>query len=216
MEFNFRVMGICLFLAYSLSLSNTQPSAHRIRIGNPRLFCGTQSLRYVVSGNLPRNVSMRVSALDQNGKLQHLSLHSACGTRLSANPNESVTIAASYKGCFVLKQQSRYIMTISIEREVSRGMYSFPQLEMLECPVFEEKPAVNLTSYTIKLSASPDPVFFPAVKDSSEISIKGSPVLPKSLDKEWLRIAIVVGVLAILIATICLLKKKCKDQAVKI
>ncbi|XP_075054310.1 zona pellucida sperm-binding protein 4-like [Mixophyes fleayi] len=129
-------VGLLMYLCHCTHLPTAKEGVWNINPANsPGLYCNTHGLQYIVSSKRHRLISVRFSAFDKKGNAHVLSNNSDCGTWIMRSLSGSVTLHASYDGCYVYKQDNKNKMTISIEREYVSGKRMPPQIKELRCPI---------------------------------------------------------------------------------
>ncbi|CAM4430930.1 zona pellucida sperm-binding protein 4-like [Caretta caretta] len=108
------------------------------------LDCGWKSLQLTLPENHPEMISL-LSALDLEG-LPHPLSNSTCGVLISQKQDGSMIVTAPYAGCFFIKKNGYFLMTIRIKGIDDTGEVSFHE-EELRCPI--HLPALDAPSTSV-------------------------------------------------------------------
>ncbi|XP_018411069.1 PREDICTED: zona pellucida sperm-binding protein 4-like [Nanorana parkeri] len=80
------------------------------------------------------DVAFVLSVIDPNGKPHYLHNNSACGTWVGQDSAGSMTVGASFDGCFIKEEAGEHVMTISLE-EILRNEKSRYRKKDIKCPI---------------------------------------------------------------------------------
>ncbi|XP_057592659.1 zona pellucida sperm-binding protein 4 isoform X2 [Hippopotamus amphibius kiboko] len=126
-----------IWLCFPLSLALS--GQHELEApGYPdTLHCGLRSFQFTIkplgqgTGAPPALV-----AWDDRGRQHRLQNDSDCGTWVSEGPGSSLTVEASYSGCYVTEWDSHYIMPVGVEGADAGGRRAVTDTKLFRCPMY--------------------------------------------------------------------------------
>ncbi|XP_075775931.1 zona pellucida sperm-binding protein 4-like [Pelodiscus sinensis] len=171
-------------LCYSLSLAWGIPSVFKdaaVLGDHSQLNCGWTNLQFTFPANRTELISL-LSALDSAG-WPHPLPNSTCGVLVHQKEDGSLTVTAPYTGCFFIKKDGYFLMTIRIEGVDATGKTVLHD-EELRCPI--DLPALDAPGNSMctavlrpdRLPCAPPPVSQEECEGKGCCYNLGDPVAP--------------------------------------
>ncbi|XP_063812328.1 zona pellucida sperm-binding protein 4-like [Pseudophryne corroboree] len=163
---------------------------------------------------------------DSEHELKWLFLDNGCPFTGDNNMSQEIS-PATYNGLSFHSQYKRFLIHVNhTERSLKVNGLVYFHCRASACPHDALEPCISLCqqgnqrpvreaarNMTILVS-SKGPVYFPPAQESNMFG-KGSPVPSEPMDKEWVRIVTVVGVLSVILGVIYVVKRRSRASDVK-